>query len=120
MTFRLSLVVPILFVARIAAATNLTGAWTFEWTPDFGGQHSNTHECNVTQRGDALTIRCDEQTMRGKVHGRTVTFEHTTGLKNEITATYKVTVDKEGATMTGSWHLSGGPYRDGKFQAHKH
>ena len=120
MVFRFSLALSVLFVARIAAGTNLTGAWTFEWVPDFGGQHPNTHECQVTQKGDALTIQCDEQTMKGKVHGKTVTFEHITGLKNEITATYKVTLDKQATTMTGSWHLSAGPYRDGKFQAHKH
>jgi hypothetical protein len=109
----------ILFVARIAA-TDLTGAWTFEWNPDFGGQHPNTHECQVTQQGESLTIRCDEQTMKGKVRGKTVTFEHTTGLKNEITASYKVTVDKKGTSMTGSWHLSAPANSDGKFQAHKH
>jgi len=122
MTLRVSLVLPILFLfaASIAGATNLTGAWTFEWTPDFGGQQGNTHECQITQQGEAVTIHCDEQTMKGKVHGKTVTFEHTTGLKNEMAATYKVTLDKDGTRMTGSWHLSGGPYRDGKFHAHKH
>lgn len=109
---------PILFVARIAA-TDLTGAWTFEWNPDFGGQHPATHECQIAQQGEALTIRCDEQTMTGKIHEKTVTFEHTTGLKNEITAAYKVTVDEKGTSMTGSWHLSAGEHRDGKFQAHK-
>jgi hypothetical protein len=120
MPFRLSLVPAILLAVRIAAATSLTGAWTFEWTPDFGGEHPTTHECQVTQTGNALTIQCDEQTMKGHVHGNTVTFEHTTGLKDEITATYTVTLNKDATTMTGSWHLSGGPHRDGKFQAHKH
>jgi hypothetical protein len=120
MTFRVSLALPLLFAASTAAATNLTGAWTFEWTPDFGGQHPTTHECQLTQRGEALTIQCDEQTMKGKVHGSTVTFEHTTGLKNEITATYKVALNNDGTKMTGSWHLSDGPYRDGTFRAHKH
>src|SRR5881392_3249486 len=98
MAFRLSLVLSILFAASTAAA-NLTGDWTFEWTPDFGGQHANTHECQLTQRGEALTIQCDEQTMKGRVRGKTVTFEHTTGLKNEITATYKVSLEKDSTTM---------------------
>ena len=120
MPSRLSLGLLILVAASMAADNNLTGGWTFEWTPDFGGQHPSTHECQVTQRGEALTIQCDEQTMKGKVHGSSVTFEHMTGLKNEITATYNVALDKEGTRMTGSWHLSSGPYRDGKFQAHKH
>lgn len=116
----LTLVLPVLLAGWIAAPTALTGAWAFEWAPDFGGQHPSTHECQVTQAGDALTIQCDEQTMRGTVHGKTVTFQHTTGLNNEITATYKATLDKKATTMTGSWHLSGGAYRDGKFLAHKH
>jgi hypothetical protein len=120
MTFRLSLVLPILFASSIAAATNLTGKWTFEWNPGFDGQHANTHECQITQRGEALTIQCDEQAMKGKVHGKAVTFEHTTGLKNEITATYKVTLNQEGTSMTGSWHLSAGDHKDGKFSAQKH
>lgn len=120
MAFRPSLVLPILLVASTAAATDLTGAWTFEWRPDFGGQHPNTHECQVTQRGDALTIQCDEATMKGKVHGKTVTFEHSTGLKHDVKATYKVALDQKGTSMMGSWHLSAGPVKEGKFQAHKH
>lgn len=118
MTFRLLLVLATLLVAPIAAS-DLTGAWTFEWNPDFGGQHPNSHECQITQQGDALTIRCDEQTMKGKVRGKTVTFEHKTGLKNELTATYKVTVDEKGTSMTGSWHLSAPENRNGKFEARK-
>jgi hypothetical protein len=58
--------------------------------------------------------------MKGKIRGKTVTFEHTAGGKNEITATYKVTVDQKGTSMSGSWHLSAGDHRDGKFEAHKH
>ena len=101
-------------------AANLTGAWTFEWNPDFGGQHSNTHECQITQKGQTLSIQCDQQQMKGKVQGKTVTFEHTTGLKNEIKATYKVTVGADGSVMAGTWHLSAGPVRGGKFQARKY
>jgi hypothetical protein len=119
MTFRFLVLVPILLVARIAA-TDLTGAWTFEWDPDFGGQHPNTHECQIAQHGEALTIRCDEATMTGKVRGKAATFEHKTGLKNELTATYKVTLDEKGTIMTGSWHLSAPENKNGKFQAHKH
>ena len=118
MTFR-PLILPILFVAR-ATATDLTGAWTFEWNPDFGGKHPSSHECQIKQTGETLSIQCDEQAMNGKVHGKTVTFEHTTGLKNELKATYKVTLDQRGTTMTGSWHLSAGATKNGKFVARKH
>ena len=119
MPFRPFVLLPILFVAH-TAATDLTGAWTFEWNPDFGGQHPNTHECQITQQGEALTIRCDEQTMKGKVYGKTVAFEHTTGLKNELKASYKVTLDQKETTMKGTWHLSAPENKDGKFLAHKH
>ena len=43
-----------------------------------------------------------------------------TGLKNELTATYKVTLDEKGTIMTGSWHLSAPESKNGKFQARKH
>ncbi|HEU4892316.1 MAG TPA: hypothetical protein VFT47_12250 [Vicinamibacterales bacterium] len=118
MTFR-RLILPILFVAHTAAA-DLTGAWTFEWNPDFGGKHPNSHECQIKQQGETLAIQCGEQAMNGKVHGKTVTFEHTTGLKNELKATYKVTLDQKGTTMAGSWHLSAGETKKGKFVARKH
>jgi hypothetical protein len=114
------LVVLTMAFAVPVAAPNLTGAWTFEWNPDFGGQHSNTHECRIAQNGDVLTIQCDEQAMKGKVHGKAVTFQHTTGLKNEITATYKATLGANDSVMTGTWRLSAGPTKDGKFQARKH
>lgn len=118
MTLRSLVLLPILLAAPMGA-TDLTGAWTFEWTPDFGGQHPSTHECQITQQGRNLTIRCDAQEMKGSVKGKTVTFEHTAGLKKELTATYKVTVDDKGTAMTGSWHLSAPENKSGKFEAHK-
>lgn len=119
MTLRSLVFLPVLVVG-VLAATDLTGAWTFEWKPDFGGQGPGTHECTITQQGQTLTIRCDEQTMNGTVRGKTVTFEHTTGAKNELRATYKVTLDKDATSMTGSWHLSSPANKSGKFEAHKH
>ena len=108
---------PIVFVAHVSAA-DLTGTWTFEWKPDFSG-HPTTINCQVTQEQQALTIRCNEATMRGTVRGRTVTFEHTTGLKNELTVSYKATVDEKGTSMTGTWRLSKPANKEGKFEAHK-
>jgi hypothetical protein len=119
MPVRFLVLLPILFAAPMRA-TDLTGAWTFAWNPDFGGQHPSTHECRITQQRHDLTIRCDEQTMKGKVKGKTVTFEHTTGSKKELTATYKVTLDDRGTSMTGSWQLSSPERNSGKFEAHKH
>jgi hypothetical protein len=119
MMFSPLVLLPILFAARIATP-DLTGAWTFEWNPDFGGQRPNTHECQIAQQREALTIRCDEQTMTGRVRGKTVTFEHKTGLKNELTATYEVTLDAKGTSMAGSWHLSAPENKNGTFKARKH
>jgi hypothetical protein len=58
--------------------------------------------------------------MTGKVRGKTVTFEHKTGLKNELTATYKVTLDEKETRMTGSWNLAAPENKNGKFEARKH
>ena len=58
--------------------------------------------------------------MNGRVRGKTMTFEHTTGLKNDIKATYKATLDQKSTAMTGSWHLSAGETRNGQFDARKH
>jgi hypothetical protein len=118
MMLRPLVLLAILFAGRLAA-TDLTGAWTFKWNPDFSGK-PNTHECQIAQRGEDLTIRCDEQTMTGRIRGKTVTFEHKTGLKNELTATYKVTLDEKGISMAGTWHLSAPENKNGKFEARKH
>jgi hypothetical protein len=118
MTIVALVLLPVL-LATPMGPTDLSGAWTFQWKPDFGGQHPNSHECQIAQQGSVLTIRCDEQTMKGKVKGKTVTFQHTTGLRNELTATYKVTLDDDGRGMTGSWHLSSPENKSGRFEAHK-
>lgn len=112
--------VPLLLMLAAASipATDLTGAWTFEWKPNFSG-HDNSIDCQVRQVRQALTIRCNEATMHGTVRGRTVTFEHKTGVKNEITARYKATLDEKGASMTGTWRLSKPEGREGRFEARR-
>jgi hypothetical protein len=72
------------------------------------------------QHGEELTIRCDERTMKGKLHGKTVTFEHKTGVKDERTASYKATLDEKGTSMTGSWHLSAPENKSGNSKRASH
>ena len=50
--------------------------------------------------------------------GRTVTFQHKTGKQNEVTAAYRGTLDQNGTTLTGVWHLSP-DNREGKFEARR-
>ena len=110
-------VLPILVLSTIGAA-DLTGTWRLELNPDFSG-NQQTLECTFKQEQEKLMIRCGEATMQGKVSGRTVTFEHKTGKKEEITARYNATLDEQGTVMSGTWRLSAPENRDGKFEARK-
>jgi hypothetical protein len=67
-----------------------------------------------------LPLAASAEIFRSAFYTRAVTFEHKTGLKNELTATYKVTLDEKGTIMTGTWHLSAPESKNGKFQARKH
>ena len=112
------LLVLLSLVFPITAAADLTGTWTLEFKPDFSG-HDHAVDCQFSQDHQKLTIDCDGQAMTGQVDGRTVTFEHKAGLKQELTATYKATLDEGGAFLKGTWHLSAPENRDGSFEARK-
>src|SRR5919199_4968754 len=96
----LSLLVPVLSIKTLAAA-DLTGAWTFEWKPDFSG-HEQTRECKFKQNGRILTVDCDGAIMKGDVKGRRAIFQHQTGKNDEITAVYEAHLDENGTRMTGT------------------
>jgi hypothetical protein len=53
----LTLLMPILSI-KAYVGTDVTGAWTLEWKPNFSGQ-DQTHECEFKQDGRKLTINCD-------------------------------------------------------------
>lgn len=114
----LALLGPVLSIKTLAAA-DLTGAWTFEWKPDFSG-HEQTRECKFTHNGRKLIIDCDGAIMKGDVKGRKATFQHPTGKNDEITAAYEAHLDENGTRMTGTWRLSAPENRGGKFEARKH
>ena len=115
----LTLLMPLLSM-RGLAAPSLTGTWTFEWKPDLSG-HEHAEDCRLTQEGHRLSIDCERANgtvIVGEVNGRKVTFQHKTGKDNELTVAYRVTLDRQSTTMTGTWHLSP-ENREGQFAARR-
>ena len=109
---------PLLFVALLGvqvAAVDLTGDWTLELNPDFGGT-DDTVGCVFKQDGAALTANCGGAAVSGSVDGQTVTLRVTTGAKGELTATFIGTLDQSGGKITGTWQLG---ERSGNFTAIK-
>jgi hypothetical protein len=100
-----------------AAAADLTGAWKLDLKPDFSG-HETTHDCTFKQDGKKLAIDCEGQKITGEVNGPQVTFQFRTGKQNEVTARYSGTLDTNGTTIKGSWHLTP-DNRQGNFEARK-
>jgi hypothetical protein len=100
-----------------AAAADLTGAWKLDFKPDLSG-HETSHDCTFKQSGQKLAIDCEGQKISGEVKGRNVTFEHKTGKQNEFTLRYTGTLDENGTTIKGAWHLTS-ENREGNFEAHK-
>lgn len=97
---------------------NLTGAWTLDLDPDFGGTRS-TADCTMTQDGQKLVADCgDGPTISGTVDGRKVTLLVKTGQKNELTATFVGELDQRETMITGTWQLTAENGRqEGKFTA---
>ena len=98
------------------AAATLTGRWSLELMPDFGGSDSNVG-CGFLQDGDKLTINCGAgPDITGEVHGRTITLRVPTGRKNELVAMFVGELDEAEASISGTWTLTNdrGP-SEGKF-----
>ena len=107
LTIVLMLLMPLLSMTGFAGR-DLTGTWTFEWKPDLSG-HEHAEACRITQRGRRLSIDCERANgtiIAGAVNGRKVTFQPKSGRNDELTVAYTATLDNEGTTMTGTWHLS--------------
>ena len=96
------------------AAANLTGLWSLELMPDFGGTDDNVG-CSFLQDGDTLTLNCGfgPPYITGEVQGRTITLRVPTGDK---VAMMVGELDEREATISGTWKLANdrGP-REGKF-----
>jgi hypothetical protein len=99
-----------------AAAANLTGQWSLELMPDFGGNDDNVG-CSFRQDGEKLTLNCGAgPNITGEVQGRKITLRVPTGGKNELVATLVGELDERETAISGTWTLANdrGP-REGRF-----
>ena len=99
------------------AAANLTGLWSLDLMPDFGGTDDNVG-CSFLQDGDKLTLNCGAgPDITGEVQGRKITIRVPTGPKNELVGMLVGELDEREATISGTWKLAKndrGP-SEGKF-----
>jgi hypothetical protein len=98
------------------AAANLTGQWSLELMPDFGGNNDSVG-CSFRQDGDKLTLNCGAgPSITGEVQGRKITLRVPTGDKNELVAILVGELGEREATISGTWKLANdrGP-SEGKF-----
>jgi hypothetical protein len=116
----LALVLAMTFVTLLGAA-DLSGAWTLELNPDFGG-NQDAVECTFKQSGPKLAIACGGgPTISGDVDRSRVTFAVPTGRNNELRALFTGDLDQREITITGTWELADDAgKRNGKFTARKH
>jgi hypothetical protein len=105
------------------AAADLSGTWSFDFDPDFGGNRSvGEVSCTLKQDGITLSGACGADTpITGEAKGQQVRFELKTGLEKEMTANFNATVNEQGTTMSGTWRLvdAEGKTREGQFAARK-
>jgi hypothetical protein len=107
--------------AQVKAA-DVTGAWSVELDPDFGG-NPDTIGCTFKQEGQTVTGECGHGAPEpptpivGGVKDRTLTFEVKTGRRNELTATFTARLDDKASTMKGEWRFvdDQGKDRQGNF-----
>ncbi len=98
------------------AAASLTGRWSLDLMPDFGGSDNNVG-CGFLQDGDKLTINCGAgPDITGEVQGRKITLRVPTGRKNELVAIFVGELDEPETSISGTWKLPNdrGP-SEGKF-----
>ena len=101
----------------VSAAVDVTGAWTLELDPDFGGNRGTTQDCTFKQEGRRLTGSCGgHAAIAGEVNRRKVTFKVKTGRQNEFTATFTGNLNEPATTIKGKWRLEG---NEGNFEARR-
>lgn len=111
----------VLLLAVTPGAADLSGVWTVNWEPDFGG-NLDAYDCTFKQNGRTLVVNCREDptpTMTGEVDEQKITLRLKTGRDGTQTATLTGELDQSGTTITGAWHISEPENRDGKFVARK-
>ena len=101
-----------------AFAADLTGRWTLELDPDFGGNQARL-SCDVTQEGQQLTLECEGASVpfAGTVDERVVKFVVMTGEENLLPARFVGNLDANDAGVAGTWRLEDTTgNRIGRFQ----
>jgi hypothetical protein len=120
MRLRLLLLALVTFSTTLSAA-DITGTWRVSFLPDFGG-NNDTKDCTFRQDGRQLSVKCWEGTppVSGQVMDRHITFDVKTGRNNEFTVHFMGTMDAQGTTIKGSWHLvMNAQPKDGDWEATK-
>ena len=102
------------------SATDLTGMWSLDLKPDFGGNDDNIG-CSFQQQGDKLKVNCGgDANISGEVRDRRVTLLVPTGRNNELIATFTGELDDAETTIEGTWRLEDNTgKREGRFTAKK-
>jgi hypothetical protein len=102
------------------AAIGVTGAWTLNFDPNFGGM-PQTVECALEQEGLKVTGDCAGVPVTGEVDDPKVTFRVKVGPNGEFTGTFNGEYDDQIITIRGMWHLADGAgEREGKFSMLRH
>jgi hypothetical protein len=110
--------VTILAFALSMLVADLSGVWTLNWQPDFGG-NDDAYDCTLKQSGQNLALTCrDNPPIIGSVDGEKIILRFKTGRDGSETATLTGEVDQRGITITGTWHLTE-QNRSGRFVATK-
>ena len=112
-------------LAQVKAA-DVTGAWSVDLDPDFGG-NPDTIGCTFKQDRQSVTGECGHGASEppahlvGHVQDDTLMFEFKIGTRNEQTATFTAKLGDEASTMKGEWRFVDDQGKDhqGKFSGRR-
>lgn len=109
-----------LLVFTTVAASDMTGQWTLDLKPDFGGVEDSV-ACSFRQDDEMLAGNCGSGApITGQVKDRKVTFYVKTGRRDEITVTFTGDLDDRASSVKGGWHfVENGKDHDGQFEMRK-
>src|SRR5437773_1333903 len=87
------------------SATDLSGTWSLDLKPDFGGNDDNI-SCSFQQQCEKLTVNCGGGPhLSGTARNRNVTLLVPTGHNNELIPTFTGELDDVETTIEGTWRL---------------
>lgn len=102
------------------AAVGVTGAWTLDLDPNFGGMPQSV-ECALEQDGVKIGGDCAGVPVVGDVSDPKVTFQVKVGQNKEFTATFTGEYDDQILVIHGTWRLTDTTgAREGRFTMLRH